>query len=338
MVTIKDVSKLSGYSVTTVSKALNNYPDIARKTKEHIKKICNEVGYVPNATAQSLVSKKSYTIGIIFEEITGVGLQHPLFSKILESFKAEVEKLGYDIMFLSNTNTSGNIGSYYQHSLRKQVEAILVLCAEFNSEEMVELYKGTIPTVIIDYNNEQVLNVTSSNQIGMRQAVEYLTQLNHKKIGHIHGSLDTYIGELRYRYFREAMVENNQKINEDYLVDGNFFSREDGIIAMNKILALDNPPTAIVCASDMLAIGAINACKKDGRSVPDDFSIIGFDGINAGQLISPTLTTIKQNTEAMGKTAAKNIIKMIGSKKQLSAGKTIEVPTAVLVGETTRKI
>ena len=91
---------MSGFSVTTVSKALNNYPDIATKTKEHIKRICNEVGYIPNATAQSLVSKKSYTIGIIFEEMTGVGLQHPLFSKILESFKNEIENSGYDILFL----------------------------------------------------------------------------------------------------------------------------------------------------------------------------------------------------------------------------------------------
>lgn len=338
MVTIKDVSRLSGFSVTTVSKALNNYPDIARKTKEHIKKICNEVGYVPNATAQSLVSKKSYTIGIVFEEITGVGLQHPLFSKILESFKSEVEKLGYDIMFLSNTGANGSSGSYYQHSIRKQIEAILVLCAEFNSEAMIELYKGPIPTLIIDFTNEKVLNVTSDNKIGMAQAVEYLTQLNHKKIGHIHGSLDTYIGELRYRSVREAMEAKRLTINEDYFVDGNFFSREDGINAMNRILAMKNPPTAIICASDMLAIGAISACNKNGKSVPEDFSIIGFDGINAGQLISPTLTTIKQNTEAMGKSAAKNIIKMINSKKQLSAGETIEVPTAVLVGETTRKI
>jgi LacI family transcriptional regulator len=111
LVTIKDISRVSGFSVTTVSKALNDYPDIATSTKKHIKKICDEMGYIPNAQAQGLVRKKSYTIGIIFEEITGVGLQHPLFSKILESFKNEVEKLGYDILFLSKSISNHNTGS-----------------------------------------------------------------------------------------------------------------------------------------------------------------------------------------------------------------------------------
>jgi len=169
LITIKDISKMSGYSVTTVSKALNDYPDIATKTKQRIREICNEVGYIPNATAQSLVSKKSYTIGIIFEEITGVGLQHPLFSKILESFKNEVEKQGYDILFLSKSNMNGNGGSYYQHSIRKQVEAVLVLCAEFNSEEMKELYESKIPVVIIDFDNDLICNITSNNKEGIRK-------------------------------------------------------------------------------------------------------------------------------------------------------------------------
>jgi len=329
---------MSGFSVTTVSKALNDYPDIATKTKEHIKRICNEVGYIPNATAQSLVSKKSYTIGIIFEEMTGVGLQHPLFSKILESFKNEIENSGYDILFLSKSRGNGNGGSYYQHCKRKQVEAILVLCAEFNSDELKELYSGDIPVVIIDFDNEGICNVTSNNKAGVKQAVDYLVELNHKKIANIHGSLDTFIGEQRERYFLEFMKSYNLKVNPKFLVNGNLFTKEDGYKAMKNILKLKSQPTGIICASDMLAIGAIQAIKESGKSVPKDYSIIGFDGIDAGQLISPMLTTIRQNTEEMGKAAAKQVLKMIKSKKRIKKGEIITVETTVLEGETTRRL
>ncbi|MBN2540450.1 MAG: LacI family DNA-binding transcriptional regulator [Bacilli bacterium] len=338
MVTIKDISRLSGFSVTTVSKALNDYPDIATKTKKRIKEICNEVGYIPNATAQSLVSKKSYTIGIIFEEMSGVGLQHPLFSKILESFKREVENDGYDILFLSNQSGNRSTGSYYQHSIRKQVEGILVLCAEFNSEEMEELYKSKIPMAIIDFHNEKILNVTSSNEEGVKLAVDYLISLGHTKIANIHGSLQTYIGEQRERYFVEQMKAHGLAVSQDYLVSGELFTKEEGYIAMKQILQLEDQPTAIICASDMLAIGAIKAIQEVGLNVPEDYSIIGFDGINAGQLISPTLTTIRQDTEQMGVTAAKNVLKMIKSKKRMRCGNTITVKTSLLEGETTKEL
>ncbi|MBI9009447.1 MAG: LacI family DNA-binding transcriptional regulator [Tenericutes bacterium] len=338
MVTIKDISRISGFSITTVSKALNDYPDIAKSTKEHIIKVCDEEGYIPNAQAQGLVSKKSYTIGIIFEEITGVGLQHPLFSKILESFKNEVEKLGYDIMFLSNSSLNKNNGSYYQHSIRKQVEAVLVLCADVNSEDMVELYNGEIPIVMIDFAHEKILNITSNNETGVKKAVEHLIHLNHKKIANIHGSLDTFIGDLRKAYFVGAMNENNLTVPEAYFANGEFFSKESGFHAMNELLKLEDQPTAIFCASDMLAIGAIQAIKKHGKKVPRDYSIIGFDGIEAGQLISPLLTTVNQDTKQMGKIAAKQILEMIKLKKQTKKGKTIEIETTLLEGETTRKL
>ena len=201
MVTIKDISKKSGYSVTTVSKALNDYPDIPQKTKDKILKLCDEMGYVPNLSARSLVNKKSYTIGVIFEENTGLGLQHPLFSNILESFKNEVEKSGYDIMFLSKS-MGHNKGSYYQHCLRKQVDGVLVVCAEYDSKEMHELYEGTIPTVIIDFVHGNALSITSNNELGVKQAVRYLKDLGHTKIAHIHGSKQTYIGDLRFSFFK----------------------------------------------------------------------------------------------------------------------------------------
>ncbi len=283
MVTIKDISKISGYSVTTVSKTLNNYDDIPKKTKDKILKICDEVGYIPNASARSLVTQKSFTIGIIFEEITGVGLQHPLFSKILESFKSKVELKGYDIMFLSNSGESEK-ESYLHHSKRKNVDAVLILCGDFYRDDFIEMYTSDIPTVVIDYEHENLCSVRSSDKVGVEQAIEYLVKLGHKKIATIHGGLESAAGQLRLDYFVEYTKKYKCDVKEGYIVPGQWFTKDDGYRAMKKILELKDLPTAVFCASDMLAIGAIQAIRQKGYDVPKDFSIIGYDGIDIGQL------------------------------------------------------
>lgn len=335
MVTIKDVSKRSGYSITTVSKALNNYPDISAKTKKHILALCDEMGYVPNLSARSLVSKKSYTIGIIFDEITGVGLQHPLFSKILESFKLNVEARGYDLMFLSK-NMGHSHGSYLEHSKRKQVEAILILCGNFESDEFKKLYASNIPVCVIDYSYANVSNVTSNNKRGVYQAVKHLYDLGHTKIAHIYGSLDMDIGNRRKIYFETAMEKLQVPLIDDYLVSGEYFSKENGYNAMNHLLKLEDKPTAVFCASDMLAIGATQAIKEAGLSVPEDFSIIGFDGIDIGQMVTPRLSTIKQDTRKMGTIAASQILTMIDDKNHRQLTESITVDTTLVADETTK--
>lgn len=335
MVTIKDVALRSGFSITTVSKALNDYPDISSNTKKLILNLCDEMGYIPNLSARSLVTQKSYTIGVIFEAITGVGLEHPLFSKILESFKSKVELQGYDIMFLSKNMGKQN-GSYLQHSKRKQVEAILVLCGEFWNQELIDLYKSDIPIIVIDFGFAGVMNVTSNNRSGVKQAVKYFYDLGHTAIANIHGGDQSYIGIQRKDFFITAMEKYGLELKEEYLVPGEFFSKEDGFRAMNQILKLKSQPTAIFCASDMLAIGAMQAIKQAGKSVPEDYSIIGFDGIDIGQIISPKLTTIKQDTTKMGTLAANHILQMIKEKIKVNVGDTFTVDTYLITGETTR--
>lgn len=335
MVTIKDVALKSGFSITTVSKALNDYPDISDKTKQKILDLCEEMGYVPNLSARSLVTQKSYTIGIIFEEVAGVGLQHPLFSKILESFRNVIEAAGYDMLFLSKNMGKQN-GSFIQHSKRKQVEAVFVLCSDFDSDEMRDLYNSSIPSIVIDYGHAGVKNITSNNQAGVRQAIKYLYNLGHKKIANIYGGEYLYIGGLRKKYFESSMNRLKLELPKEYMVSGESFSKEDGFRAMNEILELEEQPTAIFCASDMLAIGAIQAIVQSGKTVPGDYSIIGFDGIDLGQMISPRLTTIKQDTTKMGKMAAKQILALIADKTKPRIAETITVDTYLINGETTR--
>jgi len=210
------------------------------------------------------------------------------------------------------------------------------LCAEFDSDEMKELYRGNIPIVMIDFNYEGVINVTSNNRSGVKQAIRHLHDLGHTLIANIHGGESTYIGAIRREYFIEIMEGYNLEVKEEYLVSGEFFSKEDGYNAMNKILQLEKLPTAVFCASDMLAIGAIQAINQSGKSVPEDFSIVGFDGIDIGQIISPRLTTIRQDSRKMGKIAAANVLMMIDEKMKRKSGEIITVDTYLINGESTR--
>lgn len=334
MVTIKDVAKKSGFSITTVSKALNNYPDISDTTRKKILQLCDEMGYIPNLSARSLVTQKSYTIGVIFEEVTGVGLQHPLFSKILESFKNVVEANGYDIMFLSK-NMGKNNGSYLQHSKRKQVEGIIILCGDFEADNIKDLYGSDIPVIVIDYGYSKICNVTSNNKQGVDTAVKYFHKLGHTKVGQIYGGDYLYIGSLRKQYFLSSLEKYGLEIRDEWSVSGEFFSKEDGYNGMKRLLELDEMPTAVFCASDMLAIGAIQAIHEEGLVVPDDISIIGYDGIDLGQLITPRLTTIRQDTKKMGNIAANLILQMINEKNPRKFSSTMKVDTYLITGDTT---
>lgn len=337
MVTIKDVSKKSGFSVTTVSKALNDYPDISAKTKKKILDLCDKMGYVPNLSARALISKKSYTLGVIYEETTGIGFAHPLFSRILKSFKDEVEKEGYDILFLSKNIMKRN-DSYLQHTKRKQVEGVLVVCAEFDSEKMHEIYSSDIPSVVIDFDTEDTLTVTSDNYLGVEKAMDYLYSLGHRKIAHISGGPKTYVGGQRIEQFGLSVKKHHLDIPDEYNVEGPDFTRAQGYDAMKKIIALKDRPTAVFCSSDTLAIGAIKAVEDSGLNVPNDFSIVGFDGIELGQLISPSLTSIKQNAHQMGIVAAEKLLSMINVSKKKNIGESIKIDCNLIIGESTKAI
>ena len=162
-----------------------------------------------------------------------------------------------------------------------------------------------------------------------------MVSLKHEKIAHIHGDMNSFIGGQRLEFFQEAVAKHNLDINESYLVDGTNFSREEGYVAMETLMALNDPPTAVFCASDLLAIGALEAIHDAGKKVPEDFSIIGFDGIDLGQLITPRLTTIKQNTYEMGRLAAVSMLSYLKQSSGAKKSKIVTVDTSLILGHTT---
>lgn len=315
MANIYDVAKKSGYSITTVSKALNNYPDISDKARKKVLAVCKELGYMPNSSARTLSTKKSWTIGVVFSEILGLGITHPFFSHVIESFKKEIEGEGYDLLFISR-EIGKSIYSYLEHCNHRNVDGVILVHTNFNEPEVKEILLSDLPTVVIDSVDEATLKVTSDNSAGAKLAIDHLAALGHKRIAHISGNDESYASNVRESEFLDSMKAHGLDVPEGYIQSGGYFSLEGGYKAMEELLKIRPLPTAVFASGDYMAIGAINAVNDAGLRVPEDISIVGFDDVEAAKLVTPNLTTIRQNTEEIGRMAAVRLLERINGKEE----------------------
>lgn len=324
MGTIYDLAKMTGFSITTVSKALNNYSDVSEKTKAKIVQAAAEMGYLPNAHAQSLSTKRSWTIGVMFSEAHGVGMMHPFFNAIIESFRKATEQQGYDLIFASR-NLRNRDMSYLEHFRHRAVDGIVVICSDQMDQHVQELIQSTIPIVVVDMDSADCSVVYSDNITGGTLAINHLYELGHRLIAHIAGDTSTDAGRARIEGYQQAMERLALPIPGGYLVNGGFFSGEEGKRAMNELLALPERPTAVFVAGDEMAIGAIEAIHEAALRIPEDISVVGYDDIYMAQYITPKLTTVRQDTETIGQHAASVLIEQIVNKKRVTTRDVIPV-------------
>ncbi|AJS58905.1 LacI family DNA-binding transcriptional regulator [Paenibacillus sp. IHBB 10380] len=310
MTTIYDIAKKTGYSPTTVSKVFNNYTDVRERTRQAILQAAKELGYLPNAHARTLTTKKSWTIGVLFVESSGMGMQHPFFSAVIESFKQVAVSKGYALMFISK-DVGGKQSGYLENCKIRGVDGVVVILSDYEDPYFKELLDSDIPCVILDYDTSQAHTVYSDNIEGSLLAVKYLHSLGHRRIAHISGGMNTFAGSNRVQGYELAMTSLNLEKKECYIVHSGYYSIESGYAAMMELLDLQDRPTAVFVAGDHLALGAIRAAKERGLNIPNDLSIVGFDNIELSQYITPALTTIAQDTVLMGSEAADMLIRSI---------------------------
>ncbi|MDA3846854.1 MAG: LacI family DNA-binding transcriptional regulator [Vallitaleaceae bacterium] len=336
MVKMKDIAKVTGYSITTVSKAFNGYKDISDDAKKIILKTADDMGYIPKANARSLATKRSLMIGIIFDEALGFGIRHPFFGAVIEFFKEEVEKDGYDIIFISKNIGKSNVKTYLDHCRLRGVDGVFIACANFDNPEIQQLINSNIPSVTVESFDNKIHSVNSDDFHGLYMGVEYLARLGHTKIAHIAGDATALAGQERKRGYLAGLKNEGIEAVEDYLVGGNMFSFDSGYKAMKVLLGLDNPPTAITTSGDMMALGAIKCIRDAGYHIPRDFSILGYDNIDMLEYMALGITTIAQNVSQMGKKAANILvqnIKVPGMNK-----KEIILDTKLVIRESCRDL
>lgn len=328
-VTIKDVSAKCGLSISTVSKAFNNYSDISAQTRELVQRTAQEIGYFPNAIARTLKTNRSYNIGVLFSEDNGSGLTHHFFVEMLDAFKTEAERRGYDITFI-NHNVAWTGMTYLEHCRYRNVDGVCLVCGDFYDPEVAELACGEIPCVSIDYTYANHSSVMSENEKGMHQLAMYAVAKGHRKIALVCGH-PTAVTECRRQGFARAMSEAGIEVRPEYLREARYDHPGESYKAMMALMALADPPTCVLMPDDHSSLGALAAAEL-GLRVPQDVSIGGYDGIYLTQMIHPRLTTIRQDSKRMGALAAMRLIDHI-EKPETTAGETMMVPGEMIEGE-----
>lgn len=335
MVTIKDISKKCGVSPATVSKALNGYGDISAETAELVKRTAQELHYMPNAAARQLKTNFSHNIGVLFIDETMCGLTHEYFSAILNSVKEEAEKLGYDITFISQ-NIGGEKISFVEHCRYRKCDGVVIASVDFENEDVTELIKSEIPTICIDYAFDNHSRVLSDNINGAYELTNHLIEKGHRKIAFIHGE-DTSVTRKRLLGFYRALEEHDITVPDTYVLSAIYHDPKSSAEATRQLLEMDEPPTAIMYPDDYSYLGGLGVFEKMDISVPEDISVVGYDGINLSQVLRPRLTTYLQDTDAIGRKSARKLVESM-EKKKTSIPEEILVTGKLLEGKSVKQL
>ena len=333
MITIKDVAKEVNVSVTTISRVLNNKPDVSEATKKKVEKAIEKMGYNPNKIAQGLVLKKSNSIGLIIPDIN-----NPFFPELIKGVERTAKKLGYSLILCNTDNDKIEEKESIFLLRSKQVDGIILSLSLENKEALKELEKERYPIVQIDRRIKDSIYpaITIDNKKSAYIATEYLIKQGHRKIGHITGDLSTETAINRFKGFRQALKDHNISYKKEWLLEGDY-SIESGKEMMENIIKLKNRPTALFLANDLMAFGAYETIFKYNYSIPEDFSIIGHDNIEITSFVKPGLTTMDQPKYRLGEIAAKNLIKIIENKDK-SAFRNVILKNAMIVRDSIKPL
>jgi LacI family transcriptional regulator len=330
---IHELARLSGFSVGTVSRALNGYADVRAETRETILRVARALDYTPSASARALVTQRSHVVGVFLD--TGEGhpdLQHPFFHEVLGGIKNFIGSAGYDLLLFASERPGNGFGthSYLKRCRHHNVDGAVLMGLDADDPEVRRLVLADVPTVAVDVELEGPATsyVTSDNHGGAALAVGHLHELGHRRIATVTGLLGKKPGADRLRGYREALQALGLAVRDEYVASGDFYI-ESGYRAAQELLALPEPPTALVTASDLTALGAIRAATERGLRVPDDLSVTGFDDIQLAGYLHPPLTTIRQAKVRLGTEAARSLLRHVDGEEKVPT--VITLPVELIV-------
>lgn len=340
--TIKDIAKESGYAISTVSRALNNHPDVSEKAKKRIQEIVSAHGFIPNSNAKQLKQQSTNSICILVK-----GNYNMLFAVIIEQMQLEISKRGYTVA-LHYLGEDANSATQQGDEVLKAVQ----LCRESkplgiiflggNVQSFKKYFKNvTVPCALVtawaeDLGFDNLSSISIDDEKSAETAIDYIIENGHERIGVIGGHYDvSNLSLLRFNGCKKAFEKHGHIFNEHVCYAKAKFNYKSAYKAMNRLL--ENMPdiTAVFAMSDVMAIGAIRAICDRGLRVPQDISVMGFDGIELADYYSPKLTTIKQPEQIMAYEAVNILINSI--ENGISA-KNVLVQSDLIKGESVAKL
>jgi LacI family transcriptional regulator len=329
---IREVARLSGVSVATVSRVLNGTAPVADATRRRVLAGVRELDYVPNAAARTLVRRRSQIVGVVVN--TGAehpDLKHPFFGDVLAGLKQALGARGYDLLIFTGEQ------GFARRALQHQVEGLALMGVDRRDRDLQAALRCRLPlvTVDLDVRGPRAGYVTSDNVDGARAATRHLARLGHERIATITGLEHTKPAIDRLYGYREELAAQRLAYRDTYVRAGDFYA-SSGHEQMHRLLRLRRPPTAVFAASDEMAIGAIGAIQEAGLAVPEDLSVVGFDDIESAALIRPPITTVRQDKVALGRVAGDALIALVEDDAALPPA--VSLPVELVVRRSTAQL
>lgn len=309
-ITIEDVAKEAGVSVSTVSRVLNNKEDVSSETSVRVQQVIEGMGYTSSLAARGMRSHRTNVIGLIIPDIAT-----PYCQETMVGVNRVIAQIDKDLLIY--TSGSGQKGNVAQHE-RSYVallnggtaDGVIVVTPTASN------FSSQAPVVLLDPNNENpdFPAVISTNREGALSVIKYLTGLGHRRIGHISGRMELVSSNQRLQGYKDGLDTAGIPIDDELIITGDY-QRNSGYYATQKLLSLPDRPTAIFAANDDSAFGVYQAAEEAGLKIPEDLSVVGFDNIRESAFTDPALTTVDQFLEEMGAAATEMIIRLVNDEK-----------------------
>ena len=307
--TIHDVAAAAGVSVSTVSRVLNDKDDVADETYDRVQQIIDELGYASSLAARGMRSSRTNVIGLIMPDVAA-----PYSVAVLQGVNQAIAQLDYDLIVYTNgdarKNASAAHEAYFVSLLNGSVTDGVIVVTPVATN-----FSTAAPIVAIDPNNEspECPAIISTNREGALQAMNYLVNLGHRRIGFINGRSELVSASRRLQGYADGLAAAGIPFDPNLIETGDY-TTETAVICAHRLLDLDNPPTAIFAANDQTAMGVYQAAKEIGLRVPEDLSVIGFDNLREFVYMDPPLTTIDQFISEMGTIAVEMLVKLVNEE------------------------
>jgi len=328
---IREIAKRAKVSTATVSRAINRIPTVDPQLAKRVWKVVDELGYYPNTQARALVSGKSRILGLVVSEIT-----NPFFPEIVQTFEELAVQNDYEILLTSTVHDTKRMKSSVRRMIERRVDGVAILTFGMEEALLDDLRLRKVPLVFVDVGPDapHVSNIRIDYQHGLRQAVQHLAAFRHKTIAFVAGPTHLKSALARKEAFEKAMGELSLEVAPEMIVVGDH-TLEGGMRALEELMRLRKPPTAVLCSNDMTAIGVMREAYDLGLSVPRDLSVVGFDDIRLSEFITPPLTTVQMSQTELARIAFEALMNEVAEETAAGGRREYHLNTNLILRRST---
>lgn len=331
-VTIYDVARAAGVGIGTVSRVLNNSEKVKESTRKKVLDAIEQLNFSPDPIARSMTSGRTGSLGIIVPFFT-----RPFFIEVLKGVEAATIQLGLDLVLYNVENNNQRDNYFIKLSMRRKVDGLLILSLPPDDAAALRLKEAKLPVILVDAYSPLLTSIVVNNVEGAYRAIKFLIEKGHRRIGFINGIIEGIEGNFKFNQANDRLIGLHRALNEaglkfePELVIATGWNREQGKQAALKLLSLPEPPTAIFAASDMQAVGVLEAARSLSLAVPEDLTVMGYDGLEIAELLE--LTTVQQPMRYMGELGVTKLLELMESPQR--APELIRLDTTLVERRTT---